>query len=361
MRARYYSTMQNGRFAPSPSGRMHLGNVYAALISWLSVKKEGGSWLLRIEDLDRQRCKRQWADQLMDDLAWLGLDWDEGPENSLQAQDGGAENGGNAQNGGGAENGGAAKIAGDAANKNRVQDQKVGASYFQSERDSVYQEYFSKLEERGLVYDCFCSPPHLLVSSAPHANDGTSIYAGTCRNLSPADRERLLKERKPAKRLRVDARKSTFIDGHYGEQSCELARDCGDFILRRADGNFSYNLAVTVDDALMGVTQVARGRDLLASSHQQLFLYDALGFSAPRFYHFPLLVDKEGRRLSKRDKDLDMGVLRSRFSPQEIIGKLMFLCGMSPAYKPMDLQEAAAIFAWNKLPQEDIVVGGNFL
>ena len=132
MRARYYSTMQNGRFAPSPSGRMHLGNVYAALISWLSVKKEGGSWLLRIEDLDRQRCKRQWADQLMDDLAWLGLDWDEGPENSLQAQDGGAENGGNAQNGGGAENGGAAKIAGDAANKNRVQDQKVGASYFQS-------------------------------------------------------------------------------------------------------------------------------------------------------------------------------------------------------------------------------------
>ncbi|MBQ9627260.1 MAG: hypothetical protein IJR40_08815 [Treponema sp.] len=148
-----------------------------------------------------------------------------------------------------------------------------------------------------------------------------------------------------------------FIDGHYGPQKCKLARDAGDFIIRRADGNFSYQLAVTVDDALMGVTQVARGRDLLASTHQQLFLYEALGLAAPQFLHFPLLVDKEGRRLSKRDKDLDMGYLRTRFSPQEIIGKLMFLCGMSPAYKPMDLQEAAAIFVWNKLPREDIVVG----
>jgi glutamyl-tRNA synthetase len=287
---------------------MHLGNIYAALISWLSVKKDGGQWLLRIEDLDRQRCKREYADQLMDDLLWLGLDWDEGP-------------------------------------------------VFQSERDEIYQKYFSALEERGLVYDCFCRRADLLASSAPHANDGTPIYAGTCRNLSPADRERLLKEREPAKRIRLPDRESIFVDGHYGPQKCKLARDAGDFILRRADGNFSYQLAVTVDDALMGVTQVARGRDLLASTHQQLFLYDALGLQKPQFLHFPLLVDKEGRRLSKRDKDLDIGYLRTRFAPQEIIGKLMFLCGMSPSCKPMDLQEAAAIFAWNKLPQEDIVVG----
>lgn len=285
-----------------------MGNIYAALISWLSAKKDGGSWLLRIEDLDRQRCKREYADQLMDDLLWLGLDWDEGP-------------------------------------------------VFQSERDEIYQKYFRALEERDLVYDCFCRRADLLASSAPHANDGTPIYAGTCRDLSVADRERLLKERSPAKRIRLPDRESVFCDGHYGQQKCNLARDCGDFILRRADGNFSYQLAVTVDDALMGVTQVARGRDLLASTHQQLFLYEALGLAAPQFYHFPLLVDKEGRRLSKRDKDLDMGYLRTRFSPQEIIGKLMFLCGMSPAYKPMDLQEAAAIFAWNKLPREDIVVG----
>ena len=327
--------MTKGRFAPSPSGRMHLGNIYAALISWLSAKKDGGQWLLRIEDLDRQRCKREYADQLMDDLLWLGLDWDEGPgKKSLQDQK-------------------AAKPEG-FTDKNCA----AAKSYYQSERDSIYQKYFSALEERGLIYDCFCRRADLLASSAPHANDGTPIYAGTCRDLSAADRERLLRERSPAKRIRLPDRESIFVDGHYGQQKLNLASDAGDFILRRADKNFSYQLAVTVDDALMGVTQVARGRDLLASTHQQLFLYDALGLAAPQFYHFPLLVDKEGRRLSKRDKDLDMGYLRSRFAPQEIIGKLMFLCGMSPTYKAMDLQEAAAIFAWNKLPQEDIVVGG---
>ncbi len=309
-----------------------MGNIYAALISWLSAKKDGGSWLLRIEDLDRQRCKREYADQLMDDLLWLGLEWDDGPTTA-----------GNECN---ATNESEAQIARGAAPQ----------SFFQSERDEIYQKYFRALEERGLVYDCFCSRADLLAASAPHASDGTPIYAGTCRKLSAADRERLLKERSPAKRIRLPDRESIFVDGHYGPQKCKLARDAGDFIIRRADGNFSYQLAVTVDDALMGVNQVARGRDLLASTHQQLFLYNALGLAAPQFYHFPLLVNKEGRRLSKRDKDLDMGYLRTRFSPQEIIGKLMFLCGMSPAYKPMDLQEAAAIFAWNKLPREDIVV-----
>lgn len=300
-----------------------MGNIYAALISWLSAKKDGGAWLLRIEDLDKQRCKREWADRLMDDLLWLGLEWDEGP------------------------------------GKKSLQDKNCAPakSYYQSERDEIYQKYFRALEERGLVYDCFCRRADLLAASAPHANDGTPIYAGTCRKLSAADRERLLKERSPAKRIRLPDRESIFVDGHYGPQKCKLARDAGDFIIRRADGNFSYQLAVTVDDALMGVTQVARGRDLLASTHQQLFLYEALGLAAPQFLHFPLLVDKEGRRLSKRDKDTDMGYLRSRFAPQEIIGKLMFLCGMSPACKPMDLQEAADIFSWNKLPREDIVVG----
>ena len=348
--------MTKGRFAPSPSGRVHLGNIYAALISWLSAKKDGGAWLLRIEDLDKQRCKREWADRLMDDLLWLGLDWDEGPgKKSLQDQNRAA-------------NEGPVKIDGGAARG--LQDQKAARpagftdqncaaakSYYQSERDSIYKKYFRALEERGLVYDCFCRRADLLAASAPHASDGTPIYAGTCRDLSAADRERLLKERSPAKRIRLPDRESIFVDGHYGPQKCKLARDAGDFIIRRADGNFSYQLAVTVDDALMGVTQVARGRDLLASTHQQLFLYEALGLAAPQFLHFPLLVDKEGRRLSKRDKDLDMGYLRTRFSPQEIIGKLMFLCGMSPSCKPMDLQEAAAIFAWNKLPREDIVVG----
>lgn len=312
---------------------------------------------MRIEDLDKQRCKREWADRLMDDLLWLGLEWDEGPvKKSLQDKNRAANEGPTKIDGGAARG---LQDQNCAPHPEGFTDQNCAAakSYYQSERDSIYQKYFRALEERCLVYDCFCRRADLLAASAPHASDGTPIYAGTCRKLSAADRERLLKERSPAKRIRLPDRESIFVDGHYGPQKCKLARDAGDFIIRRADGNFSYQLAVTVDDALMGVTQVARGRDLLASTHQQLFLYEALGLAAPQFLHFPLLVDKEGRRLSKRDKDLDMGYLRTRFLPQEIIGKLMFLCGMSPVCKPMDLQEAAAIFSWNKLPREDIVVG----
>lgn len=336
-----------------------MGNIYAALISWLSAKKDGGAWLLRIEDLDKQRCKREWADRLMDDLLWLGLDWDEGPGKKSLHDKNRAANEGPTKIDGGAARGLQDKKATRPAGFTD-QNRAAAKSYYQSERDSIYQKYFRALEERGLVYDCFCRRADLLAASAPHANDGTPIYAGTCRKLSAADRERLLKERSPAKRIRLPDRESIFEDGHYGQQKLNLACDTGDFIIRRADGNFSYQLAVTVDDALMGVTQVARGRDLLASTHQQLFLYEALGLATPQFLHFPLLVDKEGRRLSKRDKDLDMAYLRTRYSPQEIIGKLMFLCGMSPACKPMDLQEAAAIFAWNKLPQVDIVVGEGF-
>ena len=291
---------------------------------------------MRIEDLDRQRCKREYADQLMDDLLWLGLKWDEGPgKKSLQDQK-------------------AAKPEG-FTDQNRAPSSDT--SCHQSERDSIYQKYFGALEERGLVYDCFCRRADLLASSAPHASDGTPIYAGTCRKLSAADRERILKERSPAKRIRLPDRESVFCDGHYGQQKCNLARDCGDFILRRADGNFSYQLAVTVDDALMGMTQVARGRDLLVSTHQQLFLYDALGLAAPQFYHFPLLVNKEGRRLSKRDKDLDMGYLRTRFSPQEIIGKLMRLCGFLNRDDELTLSDALELFDWEQLPKRDIVLG----
>lgn len=291
---------------------------------------------MRIEDLDRQRCKREYADQLMDDLLWLGLDWDEGPDKkSLQDQK--------------------------ATRPEGFTDQNCApssdTSYYQSERDSIYQKYFRALEERGLVYDCFCRRADLLASSAPHANDGTPIYAGTCRDLSAADRERLLKERSPAKRIRLPDRESVFCDGHYGQQKCDLARDCGDFILRRADGNFSYQLAVTVDDALMGVTQVARGRDLLASTHQQLFLYETLGLAVPQFLHFPLLVDKEGRRLSKRDKDLDMGVLRANYTPQKIIGKLMRLCGFIDRQDELTLSDALELFDWEQLPKRDIVLG----
>ncbi len=297
-----------GRFAPSPSGRMHLGNVYAALLSWLSARKQGGSWLLRIEDLDRQRCRREYADLLMDDLTWLGLEWD-----------------------------------------NRDVP-------FQSGRDGLYEKTLSALEEQGLVYDCFCRRTDLLSASAPHASDGTPVYSGRCRGLSPSERARLGSERKAARRLYVGEGSSFFTDGHYGLQRCDMQRDVGDCIVRRADGNFSYQLAVVADDAAMGVTEVVRGRDLLPSAHVQRYLYSLLGVEPPCYCHLPLLVGPDGRRLSKRDKDIDMGFLRSACTQQGLVGHIMHLCGFIEQEQPLSLEEALALFSWERLPRADIEV-----
>ncbi|MDE7228190.1 MAG: tRNA glutamyl-Q(34) synthetase GluQRS [Treponemataceae bacterium] len=307
--------MTKGRFAPSPSGRMHLGNVYTALLSWLLAKKADGSWLLRIEDLDRQRCKRVCAEQLLDDLRWLGLVWDEGPADADDMQ------------------------------------------YRQSARTCLYERAFDTLREQGIVYDCFCRRADLLAATAPHASDGTPVYAGRCISLTDAQKADFVRAgRVPAQRVAVPDTISSFYDGHFGAQQCNLAHDCGDFVVRRADGTFAYQLAVVVDDALMGVTQVARGADLLAATHQQLFLYQALGYAPPQFFHLPLLMSADGRRLSKRDKDRDMGSLRSQYTAQDIIGLIMWLCGFSARNEAMDLSEALTIFDANRLPHAHIVV-----
>lgn len=305
-----------GRFAPSPSGRMHIGNVYTALLSWLSIKQRGGSWLLRIEDLDRQRCKPEYTIQLLDDLHWLGLDWDEGPSG----------------------------------------DSEPHSPYFQSNRTELYQSAFDQLKLKGLVYDCYCSRADVIAARAPHGSDGLSVYRGYCRELSENERRVLLQSKRPAQRIVVPNRKSTFLDGHYGLQHQNLFLDCGDFIIRRADGGFAYQLAVVVDDASMHITEVVRGSDLLASTHQQIFLYNELGFDIPRFYHVPLLVAKDGRRLSKRNKDLDMGALRKQFTPERLIGKIMHRCGFISEEYPLSLQEAQAVFSWEKLPCTNICI-----
>lgn len=285
-----------GRFAPSPSGRMHLGNIYAALMSWLSARKHGGKWIVRIEDLDQQRCRPEYATQLLDDLHWLGLESD-------------------------------------------------GEILYQSQRTDIYTEAFLRLKNEGIVYDCFCSRADLRASSAPHASDGTPIYPGTCRNM-PADiHARMLQQRKPASRVAVGNTKTYFCDGNYGNQSCNLATECGDFVIRRSDGNFAYQLAVVVDDALSGITEVVRGCDLLPSTHQQIFLYNHLGYTPPKFYHLPLLMSTDGRRLSKRDADTDMGFLRAHYTPAQIIGLLMHLCGLCPANTHLTLNEALDIFS----------------
>ena len=301
--------MTAGRYAPSPSGRMHLGNLMCCLLAWLSAKSKGGQVLLRIEDLDAARCPRVYADAIMDDLAWLGLAAD-GPTPTV----------------------------------------------YQSERSGIYQQYYDILLKKGLVYPCFCSRSQLHAASAPHRSDGQVVYAGTCRGLSDAEVARRSLTRAPAFRVQVPDEEIAFTDGHLGRYAENLARDCGDFYLRRADGVFAYQLAVVVDDALMGVTEVVRGSDLLSSTPRQLWLYRELGLTAPQFYHLPLLLAPDGRRLSKRDGDQSLENLRARYTPQEIIGKLAYVCGLQDTPAPASPQELVSGFSWDKVPKQDILL-----
>ena len=304
-----------GRFAPSPSGRMHLGNLFTALLAWLSVRAAGGAMVLRIEDLDPERCTRERAETLADDLEWLGLDWDEG------FRRGGPH-----------------------------------GPYLQSQRSEWYAECFRRLEEQGLVYPCFCTRAERLAASAPHRADGQAVYGGRCRDLSEAERTERAKTRRPAWRVRVPEGDMSFEDGHMGRYTEDLARDCGDFIIRRSDGVYAYQLAVTADDGAMAIDQVVRGMDLLDSTPRQLYLYHLLDLPAPRFWHVPLLCAEDGRRLSKRDGDLDMGALRGRYRPEELLGKLAHLAGQTPGDGPISLAELRAVFDWEKVPKDDIVV-----
>ncbi len=290
-----------GRFAPSPTGRMHLGNVFSALIAWLSVRSQGGEMLLRIEDLDPDRSKPCYIDALRRDLTWLGLDWDrEMP--------------------------------------------------YQSTRSSVYESYFAKLP----VYPCYCTRNELHSASAPHGTDGNLLYAGTCRRLTEA--QRALKTRNPSWRVEVPCKEISFTDGLYGPVTQNLSESCGDFILRRADGVYAYQLAVVCDDALGGVTQVVRGRDLLDSTPRQIWLYETLGFPVPEFYHVPLLVAPDGRRLSKREADLDLEHLRKTYTPGELIGLLLYSCGVIPAWESVSPTEAISLFSWEKIQPRDISI-----
>ncbi len=306
--------MVRGRFAPSPSGRMHLGNLFCALLSYLSVKSRGGEWILRIEDLDTARCRPEYARQVEEDLRWLGLAWDEG------GSAGGPD-----------------------------------APYFQSERTALYEAALARLRGMGLVYPCFCTRAQLHAASAPHREDGLTVYPGTCRGLTPEDiARREAAGRRGALRLRVPEETVTFTDGHLGELTEYLPTDCGDFLLRRSDGLFAYQLAVVVDDAAMGITEVVRGADLLSSTPRQLLLYELLGWEAPEFYHFPLLLSPDGRRLSKRDGDLGLGALRERYTPEEIIGKLAYLAGQNPGGGPRTPEALAEDFHWDAVPRRDI-------
>lgn len=303
-----------GRFAPSPSGRMHLGNLFAALLAWLDVRALGGEMLLRMEDLDPDRCRPEYTLQLADDLRWLGLDWDLGWS-------------GNAP------------------------------EYCQSNRTAYYEGAFRKLEASRLVYPCYCSRKELLAASAPHASDGARIYSGRCRTLSPQERTALSKTgRRPAWRVQVPAETIRFDDGNFGAQSERLDSQCGDFILRRSDGVYAYQLAVCEDDGRMGVTRVVRGWDLLSSTPRQIWLLRQLGYAPPTYVHAPLLVAPDGRRLSKRDRDLDMGILRERYTPEELIGLLAHTAGLIDRPEPIRPYDLVPLFSWGKVGRENRVI-----
>lgn len=284
-----------GRFAPSPTGRMHAGNIFSALVSWIICKRSGGGVVLRIEDLDRSRSKAEYIHQIMRDFEALGLTWDYGP-------------------------------------------------YYQSSRNLAYEGAFERLREMGLLYPCYCTRADLHAVSAPHPGE-KPIYPGTCRLLVPdALREKAHAAaqagRNPSMRIRVPGDRYSFHDAFQGPYEQDLGRDCGDFVVRRSDGAFAYQLAVVVDDAAQGVNCIVRGSDLLSSTPQQLYLQEILGLSHPVYAHVPLLIGPDGHRLSKRHKDADLECLLQRFGTyQAILGHIAFLAGLVPEDEPFSAEQ----------------------
>ena len=276
---------------------MHMGNIYTALLSWLSVRSRGGRWILRIEDLDPQRSKPEHALMIEDDLRWLGLEWDEGG------------------------------LEGEGPN----------GPYVQSRRHHLYEDALQKLKATGLCYPCTCTRADILATQAPHESDGRVVYKGTCR--PPVMPSPYIDRRGSAVRLMVPDEDISFTDRIKGQQTVNLALHCGDFIVRRGDGAWSYQLAVVVDDALMGVTEVMRGDDLLLSAAQQIYLYRLLGFDPPQFAHVPLVCNEQGIRLSKRDRSLSMEYLRQHHTPEEVLGMAAHRARLIPTPSPVSLSE----------------------
>jgi glutamyl-tRNA synthetase len=266
------------RFAPSPTGDLHLGGVWTALASRGLARRASGALVLRLEDLDPPRVVRGAAERIFDDLRWLGIAFDEGPET------GGAS-----------------------------------APYVQSERAPIYAAALAKLSALGATYPCDCSRAEIArVASAPHEGEEI-VYPGLCRDLDPS---RAMK-RQPAIRLRVDHVAIAFEDGIMGAQSQRLDCDVGDFVLRRGDGVFAYQLAVIVDDLAMRISDVVRGADLLSSTPRQVHLARLLGGDAPRYWHVPLVVGSDGQRLAKRTAGAIIRDLRERgISPGDIVDEL---------------------------------------
>ena len=301
-----------GRLAPSPTGAQHVGNARTYLLAWLSIRARHGRLLMRIEDLDSPRIKAWAAQQALDDLAWLGLDWDEGPDR------GGPH-----------------------------------APYVQTARLDHYAAAFEQLRRAERIYPCTCSRSDLGDAlSAPHVGQERPRYPGTCSHRSASDADSL-GERPFAWRFRTTDEPVTFVDRVAGPQSRRVAAELGDFILAKRDGTPAYQLAVVVDDHAMGVTEVLRGDDLLPSTFRQLDLYRFFGWQPPEFAHVPLVIGSDGRRLAKRHGDSRMSVLRERGQgPERLLGLLAQSCGLRPSAEPVQARELLAGFDLSKLTHQ---------
>ena len=300
-----------GRFAPSPTGDLHLGNASTALVAWLAVRARGGRFVMRVEDLDLPRVRAGAEDTQLDDLRWLGLDWDEGPD--------------------------------------------VGgpyAPYRQSRRFVSYDAAFERLRAADLLYPCFCSRKDIAAAASAPQEPGDEVrYPGTCRGLDPdAARRRIENGAGHAWRFRVDAAHApAFDDAVHGPVGGPGSEPPGDFVVRRRDGTASYQLAVVVDDAAMAIDEVVRGDDLLASTARQQLLYAALGLAEPSFAHLPLFRGSDGERLSKRHRGTSLRELRDRgWSGERAIGWVAGQIGLGDG-RPVRVCDLVAGFAFGRL------------
>ena len=309
-------SLVTGRFAPSPTGLLHLGNAWSFLLTWLCSRSCFGRIVLRIEDLDPDRSRREWSENIMTDLKWLGMDWDEGP-------DIGGPNG----------------------------------PYLQSERTQYYERMLRRLSELDIVYPCFCTRKELReLAGAPHGaadglGDGGAAYPGTCRNLSQEERQtRIRSGRRSSLRLFCpDDRIEHFTDLVQGAQDIAIADCGGDFVLRRSDGVWAYQLAVVCDDIAMGITHVVRGEDIKFSTPRQLYLYHLFKEPYPVYAHVPLLHDSNGQRLAKRHKSLSLASLRQKgCRAEKVVGWLAWQAGLQEKPCPvMPVQLAEKLKSYN--------------
>ena len=288
-----------GRFAPSPTGYIHLGNVWIALLSYISTRQQKGIYVVRMEDIDLQRSKRELGEALLDDLEWLGFEWDEGP------RIGGPE-----------------------------------STYWQSERQEYYANILESLALEKLIYPCFCNRARLQsIASAPHVGEVVHRYDGHCRHIDEEKVKTLSAEKDPSLRLSIDSCDIEFTDRWQGVQHIHLEGELDDYVLRRGDGMYAYNLAVVLDDIAMGITEIIRGDDLLDTTGQQIYLYKTLQqclhskhIKVPSYGHAPLLIDSEGHRLSKRQKSITIRELRdNQWSANRIVGELAIAGGLVKA------------------------------